>query len=118
VFGLIEPSLFERVVYNLVDNAAKYSPVEKPVEVAIFDAAGKAWIEVRDRGSGVEPEELNLIFSSFYRSPRTSDKVAGKGLGLAVCRRLLDAMRGEIEAEPRDGGGLVVRCSVPLATNP
>jgi signal transduction histidine kinase len=73
-----------------------------------------ATIGVRDRGPGVDPAELNLIFNSFYRSPRTAVGRPGKSLGLTVCKRLLEVMGGSIEARPRMGGGLVIQVVLPL----
>jgi K+-sensing histidine kinase KdpD len=72
-------------------------------------------VRVLDRGPGVPPEEINRIFGSFYRSERTARKAEGKGLGLTVCRRLVEAMGGTVWARPREGGGLEVGFSLPLA---
>jgi signal transduction histidine kinase len=63
----------------------------------------------------VPPEEINRIFGSFYRSERTARQATGKGLGLTVCRRLVEAMGGTVWARPRDGGGLAVGFTLPLA---
>jgi K+-sensing histidine kinase KdpD len=105
---------------NLFENADKYSPPDELIDVAVRSISGQAIIEVSDRGPGVDPAELDLIFDSFYRSSRTAAKTTGKGLGLSVCKRLIDVMDGTIEARTRLGGGLLVRVTLPQAaiTNP
>lgn len=109
---MVEAALFHRVVLNLLGNADKYSPALEPVDVVVMAGEGNAVIEVRDRGPGIDPAELSLVFKSFYRSP-TVGTVGGKGLGLAICRRLVELFGGSIEARARDGGGLTVRVVLP-----
>ncbi|HXH22247.1 MAG TPA: ATP-binding protein [Dehalococcoidia bacterium] len=104
-----------QVLYNLLSNAAKYAPPQLPIEVRVEERGSAAEFHVLDRGPGVKPEELALIFESFYRSPGVAKKAPGKGIGLAVCRRLVESLGGEIKAEGRPGGGLDVWFRVPLA---
>ncbi|MGH2631826.1 MAG: PAS domain-containing sensor histidine kinase [Tepidiformaceae bacterium] len=111
----VEIPLFQRVLLNLLTNADKYSPSLKPIELAVSEEDGVLVIEVRDRGLGVDPAELGLIFNSFYRSVSTS-KISGKGIGLAVCRRVIHLFGGSIEARARSGGGLILRVMLPIAT--
>ncbi|HEX5369095.1 MAG TPA: PAS domain S-box protein [Dehalococcoidia bacterium] len=120
VFASLEATYFDRVMQNLFENADKYSPPDELIDVAVRSISGQAIIEVSDRGPGVDPAELDLIFDSFYRSSRTAAKTTGKGLGLSVCKRLIDVMDGTIEARTRLGGGLLVRVTLPQAaiTNP
>src|SRR5690606_20976598 len=106
----IEQTYVDRVVQNLLENAHKYSPRNQPIEVLIGEPQGDhVSVEVLDRGPGVDPTELDMIFESFYRSKRTAGSVSGKGLGLSVCKRLVLSMGGSIEARPRPGGGLCMR---------
>ena len=109
----IEVPLFQRVLLNLLANADKYSPSLKPIELTVTRDAETAVIQVLDRGAGVDPAELRLIFNSFYRSPSTSG-ISGKGIGLAVCSRVVDLFHGSIEARARDGGGLIMRITLPI----
>lgn len=96
----------QQVVRNLVSNAAKYGPPGEPVEIRV-SAADREGVEVRvlDRGPGVAGTEAEAIFAPFYRSPTTARVAGGAGIGLFVCRRLLEAMSGRIWARPRDGAG-------------
>jgi len=108
-----EPGYIEHIVRNLVGNAVKYSPSDAPIEVVLANHGEGAAICVRDRGFGIADDEAGRIFERFYRSDRTSKLAGGAGLGLAVCKRLVEAMSGEIWATPREGGGLEVGFSLP-----
>ena len=70
---------------------------------------------MKDRGPGVKPDEMDTIFQRFYRSAATSHTAAGLGLGLTVCRRLIESQGGTIWAEAREGGGLEIHVRLPLA---
>lgn len=108
-----EPGYIEHILRNLVGNAVKYSPPDAPIEVVLRAVDDGAHIVVLDRGFGVAAEEADRIFERFYRSDRTSRLAGGAGLGLPVCKRLVEAMSGRVWARPRDGGGLEVGFSLP-----
>ncbi|MEX0784821.1 MAG: PAS domain-containing protein [Dehalococcoidia bacterium] len=110
-----QPVYLEQVIRNLLSNADKYSPQGVPISIQVRRVSeGVGEFRVQDRGVGVDPEEVDLIFERFYRSERTSRLVGGSGVGLALCKRLIEAMSGQIWARPRDGGGLEVGFSLPL----
>ena len=94
------PATIERAVANLLDNAAKWSPPNADVEVAVRDGQ----ISVRDHGPGIDEEDLPYIFDRFYRS-RSARGRPGSGLGLAIVRQVADAHAGEVVAEQAEGGG-------------
>ncbi len=108
-----EPGYIEHVVRNLVTNAVKYSPPDAPIEVVLSAHPEGAAVCVLDRGFGVGDGEASRIFERFYRSERTAKLASGAGLGLAVCKRLVEAMQGEVWAKPREGGGLEVGFRLP-----
>ncbi len=110
-----EPVYVEQVVRNLLSNAEKYSPPDRPIEVRIRRVRNNMELAVLDRGPGFAPEEAELIFTPFYRSPRTADIAGGVGVGLAVCKRLIEAQGGKIWARPRKEGGADIGFSLPLA---
>jgi K+-sensing histidine kinase KdpD len=95
----------DQVVRNLLGNAAKYSPAEEAVEVAVDEEGARLNVRILDRGPGIAEDEAERLFELYYRSPGTLGIAAGAGIGLFVCRRLIEAMGGEIWARPRDGGG-------------
>ena len=110
-----QPVYLGQVIRNLLSNADKYSSKEAAVEIRVRRASeGLGEVTVLDRGVGIEADEAELIFERFYRSQRTARLVGGSGVGLALCKRLVEAMSGQIWARPREGGGLEVGFSLPL----
>ena len=107
----VDDVLIGQVLWNLLENAAKYTPPGSPLELAAFDAPEAVIIEVRDRGPGIPPGEEERIFEKFYRGK--SDNVRGAGLGLPICRAIVQAHRGTIQALGRQGGGTTFRISLP-----
>jgi PAS domain S-box-containing protein len=95
----------DQVVRNLLGNAAKYSPMEDGIDVEVDEADGRVRVRILDRGPGFEADEAERLFDLYYRSPGTLGIAAGAGIGLFVCRGLIEAMDGEIWARPRPGGG-------------
>jgi two-component system sensor histidine kinase KdpD len=105
-------ALMTRVLVNVLDNAVKYSPPESPIDVETKVVAGHLEIEVSDRGVGVPHEDLNRVFDKFYRVQRPG-RVAGSGLGLSICKGIVQAHQGFIAAENRPGGGTTITISLP-----
>jgi two-component system, OmpR family, sensor histidine kinase MprB len=94
------PSRLDRAVANLLDNAAKWSPDDGEVEVAVRDGV----VVVRDHGPGIDEEDLPHVFDRFYRA-RSARGLAGSGLGLAIVRQVAEAHGGTVVAERAEGGG-------------
>ena len=107
----VDPTLLEQVLVNLVDNAIKHAPGAAPIEVSARATPGAVVIEVADRGPGIAPGEEEAIFQKFRRG---SDAAAsGVGLGLAICRGIIEAHGGTIRARRREGGGAVFSVVLP-----
>lgn len=112
-----------QVVGNLVDNALKFSSAGGSIEIAVhplqaaYSAKGPAFVEVRDRGPGVPDEEKERIFERFYQSARGSGGggARGVGLGLAICREIIEAHEGEINVKDQAGSGSIFSFSLPVA---
>jgi two-component system sensor histidine kinase KdpD len=103
-----------QVIHNLVENALKYSPPESTVELACRFDNGSAIIEVLDRGIGVPIGEEEHLFEPFHRGTKLSESnIAGVGLGLSICRGLVEAHGGIINASRRAGGGSIFRVTLP-----
>ena len=94
------PVTIERAIGNLLDNAAKWSPVGGEVEVVVREGT----VEVRDHGPGIDDEDLPYVFDRFYRA-RSARGMPGSGLGLAIVRQVAESNGGEVVAEQADGGG-------------
>ncbi len=106
------------IVDNLVSNAIKYSPRSGVITVALASADGYAVLDVQDEGHGVDPDERERIFDSFYQGkPPVDGRVKGSGLGLAITREYALAQGGRIEVLDRDDGrrGADFRLRLPLA---
>jgi two-component system sensor histidine kinase KdpD len=111
----LDPVQIVQVLHNLVDNALKYSPADQPVELVMSRQQDRLVVEVLDRGPGLPPGDEERIFERFYRSPDLQESaVPGVGIGLAVCRGLVEAHGGELTARNREGGGAVFRFTLPL----
>ncbi|MFF3991255.1 ATP-binding protein [Streptomyces sp. NPDC001797] len=111
---LADPPLLERVIANLVGNAARYSPPGARVLVTASALAGRAELRIIDRGSGLPAGGRDRLFEPFQRLGDT-DNTTGLGLGLALARGLTEAMDGTLTPEDTPGGGLTMVVSLPLA---
>jgi len=95
----------EQVLRNLLSNAAKYSSAGSTVRVVVDETAEGIRVRVLDEGAGLDPAETARLFELYYRSPTTAGMIGGAGIGLYVCRGLVEAMGGRIWATPRPEGG-------------
>ena len=105
----------EQVLRNLLSNAEKYSPANLPIAVRVRAVEAEVEVTVADRGVGLTPEEATLVFEPFVRLSRTATHASGSGIGLTVCKRLVEAQGGRIEARPRAGGGCQFSFAIPVA---
>ncbi|WP_433011994.1 DUF4118 domain-containing protein [Kribbella sp. CA-294648] len=110
-----DPALLERVLANLLANAVRYSPAERPPLVTGSSLGDIVEVRVIDRGPGIPKEDLSRVFAPFQRLGDT-DNTTGVGLGLALARGLAEAMHGSLHPEDTPGGGLTMVISLPVAT--
>jgi two-component system sensor histidine kinase VicK len=113
---LADPPRVAQVIFNLLSNAIKYGGEGKPILFSTFVREGQAIVEVTDYGAGIAPEEINLIFTRFYRGKRVESEGIGIGLGLAIAREIIEQHGGEIHAQSRMGEGTTFWFSVPLVS--
>jgi signal transduction histidine kinase len=112
-----DPARLARVVQNLLSNALRYSPVDAPVTVHAEAAGREVVLAVSDGGPGVPPEHLPRLFERFYRGAQR-DTPGGLGLGLYVCRMLVEAHGGRIGCENRAEGGATFTVRLPAEHAP
>jgi two-component system sensor histidine kinase KdpD len=113
----VDASQVERVVANLLGNAAKYSPPGQPIGVIGRLAGEFVSIRIEDRGLGISPDHVERIFEPFFREPSGGYPAKpGTGLGLAICRTIIRAHDGRIWAEQRVGGGAAFVFTLPTST--
>lgn len=113
----LDPIQMGQVLHNLLDNALKYSRPRSPVEVSAGRDGSDLTLEVGDWGPGLQVGEEDSVFERFYRSPDQGERaIPGTGLGLCVCRGLVEAHSGTIKAENRaDGSGVRILIRLPGA---
>ncbi|MFA5089742.1 MAG: DUF4118 domain-containing protein [Candidatus Omnitrophota bacterium] len=102
-----------KALFNVIDNALKYSPVDNPVEIRASQIEGKVKIDIQDYGIGIAKDDLKRIFEKFYRV-ESSENVLGTGLGLCISKSIVEAHNGQITVESMPGKGSVFNIEVPL----
>ncbi|HEX2697786.1 MAG TPA: ATP-binding protein [Anaerolineales bacterium] len=104
-----------QVLENLVENAAKYAPSGTAVRVSARVSGGFLEISVADEGPGIPKQDREKVFQAFYRADeKTTINIKGAGLGLTICRRLIEAHGGRIWVEGQSGPGTVISFTLPL----
>ena len=114
----VHPALIEQALFNILENAARFSPPREAVRVLVRTAGEKLTIDVSDRGPGIPEDERARIFDMFYSVARGDRAPQGTGLGLAICRGMIGAHGGSVEALPGAGAGTTIRITLPLPTPP
>jgi two-component system sensor histidine kinase KdpD len=112
----VDPVLFEQVVVNLVENSVRHGRASSPIEIAARATPGAVEIEVADRGPGIPPGHEERVFEKFYRGPGA--RSGGVGLGLPICRGIVEAHGGTVTAHNRDGGGARFLVRLPVEGAP
>jgi len=120
VDAFLDPSLFDRLLWNLVENAIKHSPESGTVGVHVRRSEDELVIDVEDDGPGIRPEERERIFDRFYRADeaRTASGDGGAGLGLSIVRAIVDVHAGRIEVGDGPRGGALFRVILPAVPRP
>ncbi|MDD5305095.1 MAG: DUF4118 domain-containing protein [Elusimicrobia bacterium] len=105
----VDPVLMELVFVNLIENAVRHAP-DAAIDISARERMDVLEVSVADRGPGLKPEDLDRVFEKFYRAGAAP---GGAGLGLAICKAVVEAHGGTIRAENRPGGGAVFRLTLP-----
>jgi len=114
-----DPIKLQQVIYNLVDNAIKYTPEGGTVWVKLYTEGDKAVLEVRDNGIGIPKESLPHLFDRFYRVDKArSRSTGGTGLGLSIVQSVVHTHGGDIEVDSEDNVGTVFHVYLPLVEDP
>jgi two-component system sensor histidine kinase KdpD len=111
----LDPVLFEQVLFNLLDNAAKYAPPGTTITLRARREGGTVCVQMLDEGPGLPEDDRERVFDKFYRVRVADKKRAGTGLGLAIARGFMEAMGGTITAANRsDHGGAAFTLTLPV----
>ncbi len=115
VWSMGDEDFFDQAIANLLNNAIKFSPRGKRVEVRLRVEGEEAWIEVEDHGIGIEAEHRDRLFERFYRVDKArSRELGGTGLGLAIVKHIALSMQGEVSVESTPGSGSTFRLKLPI----
>jgi len=109
-----DPVALARVLENILSIAAKYAP-GGPLDVTLTASGAEFVVEIADRGPGIPAPERDAVFEPFFRLERDAEK-PGTGLGLVVVRGAIESAGGRVDLLERDGGGTVVRVTLPRAS--
>jgi len=104
----------EQIIYNLLNNAIKYSPEAEIIDVSLYKENDKVILSVQDYGIGIKLEDQALIFSRFYRSENVSQKISGLGLGLYITKEIVERHGGHIFVESVEGKGATFKVEFPV----
>jgi two-component system sensor histidine kinase KdpD len=111
----LDAVLFEQVLFNLLDNAAKYAPDNTTITIRALRDKESVSLQISDEGAGIPPADLEQVFDKFYRANKGDHVRAGTGLGLAISRGFVEAMHGTISATNRtDRSGAVLTIRLPI----
>ena len=113
----IDPVEIGEVIYNLVENAAKYAPADTEIALQVREEGGTLSVAVSDRGPGIPDTALPHLFEAFYRVTDARPRPQGLGLGLAIVKGLVEAHGGRVWAENRAGGGARFTFTLPLTVD-
>jgi two-component system, OmpR family, sensor histidine kinase KdpD len=114
----LDAVLFEQVLFNLLDNAAKYAPAGTTISIRSLRDSESMSLQIIDEGDGIPPMELESVFDKFYRAQKGDHVRPGTGLGLAISRGFVEAMHGTITASNRtDRSGAVLSIRLPIPEN-
>ena len=110
---LADSAGIEQVLWNFLTNAAKYGGAGGQVEVCVRSRSGSVELTVQDGGEGIPGDEITRLFEPFFRARAARQRAPGLGLGLAVCKRIVEAYGGNIFARPRAVGGMLFGFTLP-----
>lgn len=110
-----DPTMIGKVLCNLLENAAKYSPAGSPILISAEQKNGFVVTSVADRGVGIDPFEQALIFDRLYRSRAHSQQKPGTGMGLPISRAIVESHHGALTVTSQTGHGSVFSFSLPVA---
>lgn len=115
-YVMVDSDRLEQILVNLLSNALRHTPQGSIVIKSWSDRyCDRVWISVTDTGLGIAPEELPYVFRRFWRSQKTlSEKYGGTGIGLAICKRLVEIHQGEISVESQLGVGTTFKFFLPV----
>ena len=114
----VHSALLEQAIFNVVDNAIKFSPTGAPVQIHCYQVGEQILIDISDHGPGIPEEERERVFERFHTAEKGDRRKSGSGLGLTICRGMINAHGGNVSIidNPSGARGCCVRINLPIAT--
>lgn len=113
-FVLGQDNLLERVFYNLLENAVKYSPSQTQVVVTVRPMRDSVSVQIADQGEGIPESCRESVFEPFFRVDKSRSRaIGGSGLGLAVCKKILERHHAQISVLPNHPSGSIFEIEFP-----
>ncbi len=114
----MDPGLFSQLIFNIIDNAIKYTDQGGKISARIKKGQESIRIEIEDTGTGIPKDELSKVFDRFYRIDKSrTDSGQSSGLGLSICKWIIEAYKGDIKLESEEGKGTIAIITLPLSEN-
>jgi two-component system, OmpR family, sensor histidine kinase KdpD len=110
----MDSARIKEVLVHLIENAAKYSPADAPIRITAEAKGSTLTISIADRGPGIDDFEQSLVFEKFYRGRNQRVRVHGTGMGLAICKAIVEAHGGRLGVTSQLGHGSVFYFSLPV----
>ena len=108
----------QQVLYNLLDNAAKYAPEGEQIDVSLDTYENNVILSIRDYGKGISVNEQTRIFDRFYRvEDKSHEGIKGSGIGLTLVKKIIESHGGKIELESKLGDGCLFKVFLPIKTS-
>ena len=117
ITAIVAPDRIQQVVFNLLSNAAKFSPPQGVISVRLRRTDESLLLTVSDEGPGIPPDELEAVFDKFVQSSKTKSSKGGTGLGLAICRKIVNGHEGRIWVENNAAAGCTFFCELPIVAD-
>ena len=112
--GVYDAKLMDQLIWNLLDNAVKFSPAGGRVEVSATPSGQQLVLKVADTGPGISADQIDRVFERFSRTDE-AQSAEGTGLGLSIVRAVAEVHGGEVRASNRRAGGTLLQVSLPLS---
>jgi two-component system, sensor histidine kinase ChiS len=110
-----DPRRLAQVFDNLLINSQKYAP-DARINIVVQASSDRVTIRFSDDGPGINPKSLPLVFTKFFRDPESAGKARGSGLGLSICKQIIELHNGEITASSPPGSGAIFTIILPVGS--
>ena len=112
-----QPAMLQRLFFNIIHNAIHYTPIKGDIWISLSTGKQYAQVKIKDNGIGISPEDQEKVFNRFYRADDSRSQAKGYGLGLAICKSIVELHRGKINLRSAINRGSTFTISLPVTKN-